>query len=213
MVRKTKEEAGRTRQQIVDAARKVFHRNGVSRSTLEQIAREAGVTRGAVYWHFKDKAELFAAMREDVFDPMRERCDSILFSEQYADPLDAIEASLIEFFRVLKECPELRQVFEVMVLRCEYVREFVEVRAEANKPGLEFLEKMKTVYGKAAERGTLRAGLDAETVALDTWAFVNGLLHVLLGHDFESEFQNRVGAMVSAHVALRRKPSRSQETP
>jgi len=204
MVRKTKEEARRTRKQIVDAARAVFHRNGVSRSTLEQIAREAGVTRGAVYWHFKDKAELFAAMREDVFDPMRERLDSILFAEDYADPLDAVEASLMELFRVLEDCPDLRQVFEIMVLRCEYVGEFAGVRAEANRPALDFLEKMKAAYHKADARGTLRAGLDPETLALDTWAFVNGLLHVLLGHDFERQFQSRVRPMISAHMALRR---------
>lgn len=204
MVRKTKEEAGRTRQQIIDAARKVFHRNGVSRSTLEQIAREAGVTRGAVYWHFKDKAELFAAMREDVFDPMRERLDSILFSDAYENPLDAIEASLTELFRVLEDCPDLRQVFEIMVLRCEYVGEFAGVRAEAAKPGLEFLEKITSAYGNAAAKGSLRTGLDAETVALDTWAFVNGLLHALLGHDLEVQFQSQVGQMISAHMALRR---------
>ena len=45
MVRKTREEAEKTRKQIVDAARAVFHRCGVSRSTLEKIAQEAGVTR------------------------------------------------------------------------------------------------------------------------------------------------------------------------
>ncbi|HEX9802148.1 MAG TPA: TetR family transcriptional regulator [Gammaproteobacteria bacterium] len=204
MARKTKEEASRTRQQIIDAAQAVFHRNGVSRSTLEQIAREAGVTRGAVYWHFKDKAELFAAMRENVFTPMRERIDSILFAERFADPLDAIEASLQELFRVLEDCPKLRQVFEIMVLRCEYVGEFAEVRAEANKPAMDFQAKIKNAYRSADARGTLRKGLDPDTVALDTWAFVNGLLHDLLGNEFKSEYLRRIGAMISSHMALRR---------
>ena len=78
MVRKTKEEAEKTRKEIIESARAVFHECGVSRSTLEKIAKEAGVTRGAVYWHFKDKAELFFAMRADVFAPMVERTDSFL---------------------------------------------------------------------------------------------------------------------------------------
>ena len=56
MVRKTKEEAEQTRKELIQAARRVFHQCGVSRSTLEKIAKAAGVTRGAVYWHFKDKA-------------------------------------------------------------------------------------------------------------------------------------------------------------
>jgi len=205
MARKTKEEAQRTRQQLVDAARRVFHRRGVSRSTLAQVAEEAGLTRGAVYWHFKDKAELFAAMREDVFVPMGERLDAILFSDVYDDPLDAIEASLQELFRVLEDCPELRQVFEVMSLRCEYVDEFAEVRAECNKPALEFLEKVKKVYRKAADTGTLRIGLEPESTALDTWAFVSGLINVALGHEFEKDVETKVKTMISTHMRLRRR--------
>ena len=115
MVRKTKAEAEQTRKDIIDAARRVFHTCGVSRSTLEKIAQEAGVTRGAVYWHFENKAELFFAMREDVFAPMLERTDALLLSADFADPLDAIEASIKEFFRVLEECSVVREVFEIMI--------------------------------------------------------------------------------------------------
>ena len=48
MVKKTKEDAEKTRNSIIDAARTVFLQRGVSRSSLEQIASKAGVTRGAV---------------------------------------------------------------------------------------------------------------------------------------------------------------------
>lgn len=68
MARKTKEEASRARQQIIDAARKVLHQHGVARSTFEQVAASAGLTRGAVYWQFKDKMELFHATQANVFD-------------------------------------------------------------------------------------------------------------------------------------------------
>ena len=59
MVRKSKSETEQTRQDIITAARKIFAARGVSRSTLEQIANEAGVTRGAIYWHFKDNPTSF----------------------------------------------------------------------------------------------------------------------------------------------------------
>ncbi|MDV7394715.1 TetR family transcriptional regulator, partial [Arthrospira platensis SPKY1] len=62
MVRKTKEEAWETRQRILDAAEQVFQRQGVSRTSLSHIAAEAGVTRGAIYWHFKNKVDLYDAM-------------------------------------------------------------------------------------------------------------------------------------------------------
>lgn len=54
MVRRTKEEAQETRQQILEAAEKAFHARGVARTTLADIAKLAGVTRGAIYWHFQD---------------------------------------------------------------------------------------------------------------------------------------------------------------
>ena len=54
MVRRTKEAAAITREQLLDAAERVFRERGVAGSSLAQIAAEAGVTRGAVYWHFRD---------------------------------------------------------------------------------------------------------------------------------------------------------------
>jgi len=204
MVRKTKEEAEQTRKDIIESARAVFHECGVSRSTLEKIAKEAGVTRGAIYWHFKDKAELFFAMREDVFAPMVERTDSLLFSEVYDNPLDAIEASLQEFFRVLDDCPVVREVFEIMISRCEYVDEFAAVQEEAGRPAYEFLEKMERFYRKAADKGKLREGLDPEATARDTWAFTSGLLHLMLGCQKGSDLDKRIPAMITMHMALRR---------
>lgn len=205
MVRKTKEDAEKTRQDIIESARAVFHECGVSRSTLEKIAKEAGVTRGAIYWHFKDKAELFFAMREDVFRPMVERTDSLLLSEDYANPLDAIEASLKEFFRVLDDCPVVREVFEIMISRCEYVDEFASVQEEAGRPAYEFLAKMECMYRKAADKGCLRPGLDPEATARDTWAFTSGLLHLMLGCQKGSDLDQRIPAMITTHMALRRR--------
>lgn len=58
-MRRTKEEAAVTRQQLLDAALVVFSAKGYASTRLEDIAAEAGVTRGAIYWHFGNKAELY----------------------------------------------------------------------------------------------------------------------------------------------------------
>jgi TetR/AcrR family acrAB operon transcriptional repressor len=205
MVRKTKEEANRTRQDIIDAARAVFHEHGLVRSTLEQVAQAAGLTRGAVYWHFENKAELFHALREDALAPLRERVDPLLFSEEFANPLDAIEAALREIFRVLRDEPSVRQMFEIMVLRCEYVDEFANVQAEANRPTEDFLEKLETVYKKAAAKGLLHAGLDPSAIANDTFAFTKGLLNLVIGGKYSKKRESEIAEMISAHLALRRK--------
>ena len=62
MARRTREEALETREQLLDAAERVFLERGVGHATLAEVADAAGVTRGAVYHHFESKADLFEAM-------------------------------------------------------------------------------------------------------------------------------------------------------
>ena len=64
MARKTKQEAQETRQHILDVALRIFSQQGVSSTSLGEIAKAAGVTRGAIYWHFKDKSDLFSEIWE-----------------------------------------------------------------------------------------------------------------------------------------------------
>ena len=70
MVRRTKQEALATRHSLLDSAELLFQAQGVSRTSLQDIAQAAGATRGAIYWHFKDKADLFNAMMERVTLPL-----------------------------------------------------------------------------------------------------------------------------------------------
>ena len=204
MARRTKAEADETRTKLLDAAEEVFFEKGVARASLNEIAQRAGATRGAVYWHFKDKAELFFAMREDVFSPLVERTDALLLSDQFANPLDVIEASVKEFFRVLEDCSVVREVFEIMISRCEYVDEFTSVQEEVGRPAQTFLTKIEAVYLQAAAKGMLRPGLDPLAMARDTWAFTSGLLHLMLNCQKGSDLPQRVPEMITAHMAIRR---------
>lgn len=203
MVRKTKEEAERTRQQIIAAARRMFHQRGVSRTSLEKIAAAAGVTRGAVYWHFADKAALFFAMRDASMAAVNQ-ADAFLLSESIADPLDSIEQSILSFFDTLTNCTEIRETFEIMSFRCEYVDEFAQVLQEVNKPCQDFLAKLKLAYQRARDLNTLRRGLEPDALALDSVSFVGGLFNNWLASQPGDELREKVPAMIRAHIALRR---------
>ncbi|AEV26249.1 MULTISPECIES: TetR family transcriptional regulator [Azospira] len=203
MVRKTKAEAEQTRREIIDAARCVFHECGVSRTSLEKIARVAGVTRGAVYWHFENKAELFFAMREDSLAVLDE-VDAYLDSPDLPNPLDGIEQSLLAFFRIIDGRSEVRQVFEIMTLRCEYVDEFAQVLQEVNKPCMDFLAKLIRSYQRAADKGYLRPGLDPEGAAYDTLSFTAGLFNNWLSSQPGDLLRLKVPDMIRQHLLLRR---------
>nr|ADO32809.1 truncated multiple transferable resistance repressor [Neisseria gonorrhoeae] len=61
-MRKTKTEALKTKEHLMLAALETFYRKGIARTSLNEIAQTAGVTRGALYWHFKNKEDLFDAL-------------------------------------------------------------------------------------------------------------------------------------------------------
>lgn len=204
MVRKTKIQASETRQQIIDAAQTVFHQHGVSHSSLDRVARAAGLTRGAIYWHFKDKAELFLAVRANALLPVIEEVDSIIGADRYADPLDGIEAGITRFFQILDGNPGVKVVLETIVNRCERVAEFAGVQSDIDKPTTAFLAKLEYVYRQAAALGTLHPCLDPRLVAHDTWAFTYGLMYRLLAANVDCRYQNQVSEMIALHMALRR---------
>lgn len=62
MAKRTKAEALKTRQELIETAIAQFAQHGVSKTTLNDIADAANVTRGAIYWHFENKTQLFNEM-------------------------------------------------------------------------------------------------------------------------------------------------------
>jgi TetR/AcrR family acrAB operon transcriptional repressor len=119
MARRTKAEAAATREALIDAAEEMFMAHGVARTTLEQIARHAGMTRGAVYWHFKNKADLFRAMLERVrmpFDELVQEIDDPALTES---PLSAIRLACLKGLARLEQ-PRYTRVHSILLYRCEF---------------------------------------------------------------------------------------------
>lgn len=203
MVRKTKADAEQTRQLLIAAAREMFHRCGVSRTSLEKIAVQAGVTRGAVYWHFANKAELFFAVREEN-QQMLENAVALLNDPMIDDPLDAIERSLQEFFAILASNVLVQQTFEIMSLRCEYVDEFATVLAEINKPCFRPPHQTEpSLYAGGGER-FVAFWPGSESLAYDTLSFITGAFHNWLSTEPGDVLRTRVPAMIRSHMMLHR---------
>jgi TetR/AcrR family transcriptional regulator, acrAB operon repressor len=213
MVRKTKEDAEITRQRIIDAAREVFFIKGVSRTSLEQIATHAGVTRGAVYWHFKNKTDLFHAMREQVFLPLIDRMDDALLGNfndantniSSSDPLTRIEHFLLGTIQILTDHTETRQTYEIMMSKCEYVDDFAEVLQQILNNCTGLVEKYERKYQEAQKLGLLNTNHNPKQLAMDTHLFFTGLLHLWVKDTEGTYFRNQANQLVKAHIGLRRK--------
>ncbi len=208
MVRKTKEDAELTRQRIIYAARAVFLKRGVSRSTLEHIAAEAEVTRGAVYWHFKNKTEIFYALRDRAFLPLIDRMyDTLATASQTdnVDPLTQIENSLSDTINELNENIEMRQIYEIMMIKCEYVDEFATVLQQILNNCSNITEKIQLAYERAHAQNLLRPSHSPHALAQDTHLFFSGLLHMWVKDADGSRFRHQAKQLIQSHINLRRK--------
>lgn len=175
MARKTKVEAEATRALILDAAERMFYQHGVSRTTLEKIAGAAGVTRGAIYWHFENKSMLFSAMLERIRLPFQQML-SELDTEQQADPLAQLRDLLNRTLQMIGTSEQHYRVLSVVFHRCEYIDELnpaVSRQEELDKAANAIISRS---LQRAKAAGLLRADVDPDLAACGIHAYLGGLI-------------------------------------
>ncbi|PIL43457.1 TetR family transcriptional regulator [Massilia eurypsychrophila] len=179
MARRTKEDALATRDSILDAAQKLFVKQGVSGTTLQHIATAAGVTRGAIYWHFLDKGAMFNAMMERVKMPL-ESAMQLRDEANAADPLEALRENTMCVFRVTVTDPKARAVFEIATLKLEFTDALNAVRERRQQNQQGWMERAQERIRQAMANGQVRSDVDPYAVALGLWAIIDGLLRAWL---------------------------------
>ena len=175
MARRTKEEAAATRDSILDAAEILFAKQGVSRTTLQHIASAAGVTRGAIYWHFLDKGALFNAMMDRGKFPIEEAMQ-VLEQREQTDPLQCLRDEMMTVLRIVAEDEKARRVFEIATLKTEFVDEVDSVRARRRESIGMWQEKMEGHLKQAKEKGMLRPEAGTRESAMGGWIIIDGLI-------------------------------------
>ena len=168
MVRKSKAEAQATRAQLLDAAEQVFLRQGVAATSLQQIAIEAGLTRGAIYWHFQDKADLFIAMMDRVTMPCECALEQALAATD--EPRSALHRMALSPLQALTQDEQTRRVFRIAMHLTEYTGELAPVAVRHEEAIAEFVGQMQTLFERLlpAER--------SHAAALGLFALIDGLM-------------------------------------
>jgi TetR/AcrR family acrAB operon transcriptional repressor len=180
LVRRTKEEAQETRHKLLDAAEHLFQEQGVSRTSLQDIAKRAGATRGAIYWHFKDKADLFNAMMERVTLPMEERVHRASFTPEgnpdISDPMSDIRLATDHCLSQIVNDAQTRRVIEVATQKVEYVEELRAVRLRHLSVRNGFLARFEHSIEAAAKLHGLTLPVSAQSAAQGFHALVDGVI-------------------------------------
>ena len=175
MARRTKEEAQATRERLLDAAEMLFQSQGVSQTTLQQIAQAADATRGAVYWHFKDKADLFNAMMDRVTLPL-EAANRAGIAEAGERPLEAVERSMLFALRLIATDAQVRRVFDIATRKIEYTDDMAAVRQRHLDSRQAFLAELESVLRDSARREQRKLPIPVATAAQGLHALFVGLI-------------------------------------
>jgi Transcriptional regulator len=164
-MRKTKEDTEASRQSVIAAAKRIFCEKGYSATKLEDIGKAVGMTRGVVYWHFKNKAELFQYLVEDAIGSIE-----ILVDEVLAEDLSIME-------RLRKLFLRSQENHGVALLKSIGPEEKVakRFRKYVDDKGNKIITKINRAFDEAKGRGELQAETDVRSILGLLSIFMNGL--------------------------------------
>ncbi len=175
MAKKTKAEAEKTREALLDAAEQVFCNRGVSRTALAEIAEAAGTTRGAIYWHFKNKKDLFHGIHERATHPLYQRLDQDIDGKA-EDPLGRLRDSVVYCLADLVDNPRSQRMLLILLYKCEYVEEMSEVLDEIEKNKAWFNERVVEILEEARQKGQLDQDLCPKLASISLHAYITGVM-------------------------------------
>jgi AcrR family transcriptional regulator len=153
-----KEKQAHTRNCLMKSAAKVFARRGLQQASIDEVAEEAGYTKGAFYANFKNKEELFLAMLDERFGQKLAEIERVAAGDDFNLAL----ASDPEFDRLFFE-------FSAYAARNEDFREELVTRYRALRARV-----ADAIRGRA-ERDGIDLPIPAEQIAQMTFAMAKGL--------------------------------------
>lgn len=175
MARRTKEDAIATRNGLIDAAEHVFREKGVSRASLGDIALAAGATRGAIYWHFKDKVDLFGAMMDRVTLPLEQGYGGFEAST-CSDPVQRLRSVMAMVLRSVTSDERTRRVFEIALYKVEYVSDLMDLRERHLAAADKFTKQLARDFELATQLQGVSLPMTSGEAAIGLHALFDGLI-------------------------------------
>lgn len=199
MARKTKQQALETRHQILDAAVREFSEHGVSATSLTDIANAAGVTRGAIYWHFKNKADLF----NEIWQLSETKIGDleIKYQAKFPDnPLRILREILVHILTATVDDSCRRALMEIIFHKCEFIGEMTPLHDARKLLHLDVYERIERVLRKSMAHGQLPTDLHTRRTAITLRAYMTGLMENWLFMPESFDLKAEAGVLVDTFL-------------
>lgn len=184
MVRRTKEDALTTRQELLDAAERLFSEKGVSNTSMNQVAEAAGVTRGAIYHHFENKLDLIDALMERVRLPVDDMRDE-LERTYHGDPVSLLRARCLHIIGQVQDDPHTQALVNILLHKCEYVDDALPIHLRHLSGRNACITECVALADKAKQQGSIDEKYDSKSCVVALFSLVDGLMYNwLLDRDY-----------------------------
>ncbi len=187
MARKNKEDTLKTVTAILDAAEDVFIANGVAKSTISQIAEQAGVSKGAVYGHYEDKIDVCVAVCVRQMNDL----DQVLTLKPGEPPLETLMRWGLDYTGRFLGHSSFRKVGEILYVKCQ------------NSPEFEPIQKIRAIWERKMFRATsamLNKAVESGDLPKETDLFVTNIyLHSLISGLISSYYYSESKSITPAN--------------
>lgn len=185
MARRSKDEAEETKEHILDAAIRLFLRDGVAHTTLEKIAAEAGYTRGAVYHHFDNKATLLLELLKEVHPPAEGMFNSVRVACT-TDPLGALHEALNKQLVLMLSNKRVREVHTIFIHNCEFVEKENPIFESECHFAKQTMDLIREALTHAQALGQMRTDISPDQASVMLHAYCFGIYSMALRDTFTS---------------------------
>ncbi len=183
---------------ILDSAVALFTTKGFQATRMEDVAKNAGISKGLSYFYFKNKEDLFMALTKKAFDQFKDEFRDVYKSsgksglEKVSELLVRISAfakknqvyynSIINFLDLVKQYnnPETRAMINPLILESSHFLKLLEIHQDPAKIGI-------TIVSQGQKDGSIRAELQPEITFYAIWSMIIGYEKMLGPIEFEGK--------------------------
>jgi TetR/AcrR family transcriptional repressor of acrEF/envCD operon len=174
MARKTKAEALKTRQHLINVAITLFAKNGVSSTTLADIADAAGMTRGAIYWHFDSKVSLFNEIwnaQPYIGEEIRKK----LKAKYHDNDLILLREMIIEALRFIATDRCQYELLQILYHTCEFTGDMYSER-EIRERFWFNRERMRKILRNCISKGQIPVNTNIDLTITLIHGYLSGII-------------------------------------
>ena len=174
MARNTKADALKTRQHLIETAIMQFAVRGVSNTTLNDIADAASVTRGALYWHFENKTQLFNALWLQQ-PSLRDLIQDKLIGRWGDNPLQRLREKFVVGLQYIAQNPRQQALMQILYHKCEFHNDMISEQTIRDKIGLSH-QSIRDSLKKCVDENLIATSLDLDVIIIILHGSFSGII-------------------------------------